>query len=88
MKSLDLISVKKYVRAKEISQPIIKRRSTAAKAANEDFFTQTIISSSRPQMFYKMDFLKNLAKFTGKHLCRGLFFHKDEERDFRAAVFL
>ena len=29
--------------------------------------------SSRPQVFYKKGVLKNLAKFTGKHLCQSLF---------------
>ena len=27
--------------------------------------------SSRSQMFFKIDVLKNLANFTGKHLCRS-----------------
>ena len=27
------------------------------------------VESSRSQMFYKIGVLKNLAKFTGKHLC-------------------
>ena len=30
--------------------------------------------SSRSQMFFKIGFLKNFAKFTGKHLCQSLFF--------------
>ena len=29
--------------------------------------------SSWPKVFYKMVILKNLAKFTGKHLCQSLF---------------
>ena len=28
------------------------------------------------QMFFKIDVLKNFAKFTGKHLCWSLFFNK------------
>ena len=32
--------------------------------------------SSRPEVFYKKDVLRNFAKFTGKHLCRTLFFNK------------
>ena len=27
-------------------------------------------------MFYKKGFVKNFTKFTGKHLCQGLFFDK------------
>ena len=29
-----------------------------------------------PEMFYKKGVLENLAKFTGKNLCRSLFFNK------------
>ena len=32
--------------------------------------------SSRPEVFYNIGFLKNFAKFTGKHLCQSLFFNK------------
>ena len=32
--------------------------------------------SSRSQMFLKIDVLKNLASFTGKHLCWSLFLIK------------
>ena len=32
--------------------------------------------SSRPEVLCKKDFLKNFAKFTGKHLCHSLFFNK------------
>ena len=32
--------------------------------------------NSHPEVFYKNDVLKNLAKFTGKHLCQCLFFNK------------
>ena len=31
-----------------------------------------------PEVFYKKGVLKNFIKFTGKHLCRGLFFNKVE----------
>ena len=34
------------------------------------------IKKQPPQVFYKKDGLKNFAKFTGKHLCRSLFFDK------------
>ena len=29
-----------------------------------------------PEVFYKKGVLRNFAKFTGKHLCQSLFFHK------------
>ena len=32
--------------------------------------------SSRPEVFCKEGVLKKLVKFTGKHLCRSLFFNK------------
>ena len=31
---------------------------------------------SRPEMFCKVDVPKNFVRFTGKHLCRSLFFNK------------
>ena len=34
------------------------------------------IRSSHPEVFCKKDVLKNIAKFTGKHLCQSLFFNK------------
>ena len=39
-------------------------------------FTVFIYRSSRLQMFYKADVVKNFAKFTGKHLCRSPAFNK------------
>ena len=38
------------------------------------------------EVFYKKDVLKNFAKFTGKHLCRGLLFNKNV--DLRPATLL
>ena len=32
------------------------------------------VRSSRPEVLYKKDVLKNFAKFTGKPLCQSLFF--------------
>ena len=37
---------------------------------------RTTFRSSRSQMFFKIDALKNFANFTGKHLCWSLFFNK------------
>ena len=31
-----------------------------------------LLYNSRPEVFYKKGVLKNLAKFTGKHLCQTL----------------
>ena len=39
-------------------------------------FKNKVFSSSRPEVFCKKFILKNFAKFTGKHLCQGLFFNK------------
>ena len=38
------------------------------------------IRSSRPGLFCKKGVLRNLAKFTEKHLCQGLFFNKEEKK--------
>ena len=35
-----------------------------------------IIFRSHPEVFYKVDVLKNFAKLTGKHQCQSLFFNK------------
>ena len=35
--------------------------------------------SSRSEIFCKKCFLRNFAKFTGKHLCQSLFFIKVAE---------
>ena len=34
------------------------------------------LRSSRPEVFCKKSVLRNFTKFTGKHLCQGLFFNK------------
>ena len=36
----------------------------------------SLYRSSRLQMFFETDVLKNFSIFTGKHLCRGFFFNK------------
>ena len=41
-----------------------------------NLFPFPIDRSSRPKVFCKKDVLKNFAKFTGIHLCQGLFFNK------------
>ena len=38
---------------------------------------RTSSSSGRSQMLYKIGVLKNIAKFTGKHLYQSLFFNKE-----------
>ena len=41
-----------------------------------NFITSKAFRSSRSQMFYKLGFLENFAKFTGKHLCWNQFLIK------------
>ena len=43
--------------------------------------------SSRSQMFLKIDVLKNLASFTGKHLCWSLFLIKLQAKFLRTPSF-
>ena len=38
--------------------------------------TITISRSSRPDLFCKKSVFRIFTKFTGKHLCQGLFFNK------------
>ena len=40
------------------------------------FSCNAMSESSRPEVFCKKGVLRNFAKFTGKHLCQGLFFNK------------
>ena len=40
----------------------------------------SMVGSSRPEVFCKNGVLKNFAKFTGKHLCKSLFFNKVANR--------
>ena len=35
--------------------------------------------SSRPEVFCKKGVLRNVVKFTGKHLCQSLFFNKNRD---------
>ena len=35
-----------------------------------------MFKTSRPDVFCKKGVLRNFTKFTGKHLCQSLFFHK------------
>ena len=44
------------MRAKEVSQTVIKRRNMLAKTGktNEEYSTQTITKGSRPLMFFKI----------------------------------
>ena len=36
----------------------------------------SILRSIRPEVFCKKGVLKNVTKFTGKHMCQNLFFNK------------
>ena len=40
------------------------------------YYFEAFTRSSRPEVFCKKGFLRNFAKFTGKHLCQRLFFNK------------
>ena len=42
----------------------------------EEILNLLIKQKQPPEVFFKKGALKNFAKFTGKHLCRGLFFNK------------
>ena len=41
--------------------------------------TNGLIRSSGPHIFYQKGYLRNFAKFTGKHLCQSLYFNKVAE---------
>ena len=43
-------------------------------------FQYTRSRSSRPEVFCKKGVLRNLTKFTEKHLCQNLFFNKVEKK--------
>ena len=40
------------------------------------FFIEVNLRSSHLEVFYEKDVLTNVAKFTVKHMSRGLFFNK------------
>ena len=40
-------------------------------------YNRAQIRSSRPEVFCKRGVLRNIAKFTGKHLCQSLFIKKE-----------
>ena len=44
--------------------------------------------SSRSEVFFKMDVLRNFAKFTGKHLCRDSFLIKLQALGSDTSLFL
>ena len=46
----------------------------------------SLMRSSRPEVFYKKGVLRNFAKYTGKQLCQSLFFNK--VADLRLATLL
>ena len=45
-------------------------------AWNEFYGSYSVFRSSLPKVFWKKDVLRNLTKFTKKHLCQSLFFNK------------
>ena len=52
-----------------------KRNYSDIDSDDEDEFIETILRSSRPDVFCKKAVLKNFTKFTGKHLCLSVFFN-------------
>ena len=61
----------------KLTVDIINYLSDISNEIYYSFFT-TIYRSSRPEVLRKKGALKNLAKFTGKHLRQSLFFNKVE----------
>ena len=51
------------------------------------FFSVMFCRSSHSQMFLKIDFLRNFASFTRKHLCWSLFFDKVAGKVFKNTFF-
>ena len=58
-------AIKGYKSSHEVYKSVLRKKSA-------------IERSSRPEVFCKKGDLKNLAKFTGKHLCQSPFFNKVE----------
>ena len=57
----------------------------ATTTINDEYFSQgmdkedynnAVFRNILPDVSYKTSVLKNIAKFTGKHLCQSLFFNK------------
>ena len=64
------------------------RRSYMERFAwNEFYGSHSVFRSSLPEVFWKKDVLRNLTKFTGKHLCQSLFFNKVARLETLAQVF-
>ena len=56
---------------------IFSERSRSAMTRNNMFLTCLLRNQKKQQqVFFKKNYLKNFAKFTGKHLCLSLFFNK------------
>ena len=57
---------------------------------NSEYQFTFFVRSSNPEVLYKIDVLKNFAKFTGKHLCQspGWGLQLYEKRDPGTGVFL
>ena len=64
----------KYNSTKCLSYPYITRFEQQQTLRSK--LTDTTYRSSRPKVFCKKSVLRNVAKFTGKHLRQGLFFNK------------
>ena len=62
--------------------PFFLRRSLRKEIINREKYEYLLehlmISKQPPEVFYNKGVLKNLIKFTRKHLCQSLFFNKVE----------
>ena len=54
----------------------VSKINSSSEAAIKIYFSISLFRSSRTEVFCKKIVLRNFAKFTGKHLCQGLFFNK------------
>ena len=45
-------------------------------SVNQLLHQQALLRSSRPDVFCKIDVLRNFSKFTGKYICQSLYFKK------------
>ena len=83
-----LINISYYSFIFEQTKTKQKNNSKLDKIADADekfwhFPYYPLTRSSRPEVFCREGVVGNFAKFTGKHLCQGLFFNKVEQLSYR-----
>ena len=77
--SISCIVIKKNAKIKYINTNLLKDLSGNTLAWNISLILTPYNShkgNSRPEVFCKKDVLRTFTKFTGKHLCKSLFFNK------------